>query len=162
MNKLAIAFLAVSSIAAFGCKKKGGGSDMMASYEKYVDGVCKCADMACVSKEGETYAKANAEANKNPDPEAAKKMAEDPKFQELTKRMTECTTKLATAGAGGAAGAAGGTPPAGGAAPAGGTEGSAAAAGGTPPAGGTEGSAAAPAGGTPPAGGAEGSAGSAK
>src|SRR5205823_685672 len=139
MNKLAIAFLAATSLASFGCKKKGGG-DMLASYEKYVNAVCACKDMACVSKEGEDYAKANAEANKNPDPEAAKKMAEDPKFQDLTKKMTDCTTKLATGAAGGAGGAAGGTPPAGGAAPAGGSD---TAAGGTPPAGG-----AAPAGGS--------------
>ena len=152
MNKLAIAFLAATSLATFGCKKKAGG-DMMASYEKYVNAVCACKDMACVSKEGEEYAKANAEANKNPDPEAAKKMAEDPKFQELTKKMTDCTTKLATGAAGAAGGAAGGTPPA---PPAGGSD---TAAGGTPPAGG-----AAPAGGSdgsaaaPPAGGSDGSA----
>jgi hypothetical protein len=95
--------------------------------------------MACVSKEGEEYAKANAEAAKNPDPEAAKKMAEDPKFQELTKKMTECTTKLAT-GAAGAAGGAAAAPPA----PAAGSDQAAPAA----PAAGGDGSAAAPAAGS--------------
>ena len=79
----------------------GGASEVLASYEKYVNAVCACKDMACVSKEGEDYARANAAAFKNPDPELAKKLAEDPKFQELTKEMVDCTTKLATGSAGG-------------------------------------------------------------
>jgi hypothetical protein len=141
MNKIAIAFLAATSLAAFGCKKKGGGGDMVAAYEKYVDSVCACKDTMCMTKATEDYSKANAEAMKNPDPEAMKKMNEDPKYAELNKKFTDCSTKITSAGA----------PPA--APPAGGTEGSAPApAGGTPPAGGAEGSAA-PAGGTPPAGG---------
>jgi hypothetical protein len=145
MNKIAIAFLAATSLAAFGCKKKAGG-DMVAAYEKYVDSVCACKDTACMTKATEDYSKANAEAMKNPDPEAMKKMNEDPKYAELNKKFTDCSAKISTAGAPPA-------PPAEGAA--------AAPAGGTPPAGGTEGSAPAPAG-TPPAGGAEGSGSAAK
>jgi hypothetical protein len=142
MNKFAIAFLAAASIAAFGCKKKGGG-DMVAAYEKYVNDVCACKDTACMTKATDDYNKANQEAMKNPDPEAMKKMGEDPKYVELGKKFAECSAKVTAAAAGAAAG--GAAPAAGGAAPAG--EGSAAApaAGGAAPAG--EGSAPAPAGG---------------
>jgi hypothetical protein len=150
MNKIAIAFLAAASLASFGCKKKGGGDS--AAFEKHVDAVCACKEQACLDKENADYMKANTAAPA--DPEAAKKMADDPKMKELTQKLTECTTRVMTAGtppAGGAA-PAGGTPPAGGAAPAGGDGSAAAPAGGTPPAGG-DGSAAAPAGGTPPAAG---------
>jgi hypothetical protein len=155
MNKIAIAFLAAASLASFGCKKKGGGDS--AAFEKHVDAVCACKEQACLDKENADYMKANTATPA--DPEAAKKMADDPKMKELTQKLTECTTRVMTAGtppAGGAA-PAGGTPPAGGAAPAGGDGSAAAPAGGTPPAGG-DGSAAAPAGGAAPAGDGSGSA----
>ena len=105
MNKIAIAFLAAASLASFGCKKKGGGD--MAAFEKHVDAVCGCKDQACLDKENADFAKNNPPTT---DPEAAKKMAEDPKAVELGKKMGDCMTKIMTAGAAGGA-AAGGTPP---------------------------------------------------
>ncbi|HEY0482570.1 MAG TPA: hypothetical protein VGD37_33845 [Kofleriaceae bacterium] len=128
MNKIAIAFLAAASLASFGCKKKGGGD--MAAFEKHVDAVCACKDQACVDKENADYAKANPPPS---DPEAAKKMAEDPKAVEAGKRLGDCMTKIMTANTP----PAGGTAPAGGAAPAGGSD-TAAPAGGTAPAGGSD------------------------
>jgi len=138
MNKIAIAFLAAASLASFGCKKKGGGDS--GAYEKHVDAVCACKDQACLDKENGDYMKANPMPT---DPEATKKMAEDPKMKELNAKMTDCSNKIMAAGAGG--GMAGGGM-------AGGAAGGGAAAGGTPPAGGS-GEAPAAAGGTPPAGG---------
>jgi hypothetical protein len=108
MNKIAIAFLAAASLASFGCKKKGGGD--MAAFEKHVDAVCACKDQACLDKENADFAKNNPPTT---DPDAAKKMAEDPKAVELGKKMGDCMTKIMTAGAGaGMAGGAAGTPPA--------------------------------------------------
>jgi hypothetical protein len=106
MNKIAIAFLAAASLASFGCKKKGGGD--MAAFEKHVDAVCACKDQACLDKENADFAKNNPPTT---DPEAAKKMAEDPKAVELGKKMGDCMTKIMTAGAAGGGAAAGGTPP---------------------------------------------------
>ncbi|HEX7841194.1 MAG TPA: hypothetical protein VF469_27135, partial [Kofleriaceae bacterium] len=116
MNKMAIAFLAAASLASFGCKKGKGGGDM-AAFEKHVDAVCACKDSACLEKENADFMKANPAPT---DPEAAKKMAEDPKAKELGQKLADCTTKVMAAGGGGAAGggAAGGGAAAGGAAPA--------------------------------------------
>lgn len=82
-------------------RRRGGGTarQMMDSYAGFVDQVCACRDQACVSQATEDYGRANAEAARDMDPEAAREMAEDPKMMELTKRMVDCATKMATAAA---------------------------------------------------------------
>lgn len=85
-------------------------SELMASFENYVNAVCACTDIACVSREGEDYARANAPPQRNPDPELAKKLVEDPKFEELSKKLVDCVTKLVAASSADTAAPAGDTP----------------------------------------------------
>jgi hypothetical protein len=131
MNKIMIAFVAVLSIASFGCKKKGGSGDALAKMGGFSKAMCECKDKACADKVQEDMTKWGTEAAKTankdekPDPEMVKKSGE------IMTKYTECMTKLMMAGTEAPKPADPATPPAG--------DGSAAA-----PAG--DGSAAAPAG----------------
>jgi len=143
MKKIAIAFLAVTSLAAFGCKKKGG-AEAMEMMKKYKTELCACKDhdLDCGKKATDAYQKAMADwAAKNTGEKADTSAKPDPEMEKLTTEVADCSKRVMTPDMGAAAG----TPPAGGAAPAGGSGEPAAA----PPAGGGSGEPAA----APPAGG---------
>jgi len=99
---------AIAAVFAFsGCGKKGGGAEK--EFEGYVNEVCACKDMKCVTDAGAKFA----EKHKNDKPGKASKPSK--KMEELTKKMTDCTTKIteeemkkAQGAAGGDQGAAGG------------------------------------------------------
>lgn len=150
MNKIAIAFLAATSLASFGCKKKGG-AEAMEMMKTYKTAICACKDhdTACGTKATDAYQKAQADwVAKNPGDKAADTSGKpDPEQEKLTAELAECSKRVMTpeaAAAGGAAAA----PAAGGAA-----AGSDTAAGGAaaPAAAGSD--TAAPAGGAAPAAG---------
>jgi hypothetical protein len=151
MNKIAIAFLAATSLASFGCKKKGGAGEAMEMMKKYKTDLCACKDhdLDCGKKSTDSYQKAMADwATKNAGEKADTSVKPDPEMEKLTTEVADCSKRVMTPDMGAAGGAAGGAPPAGGAAAGGDT---AAPAGGAAPAAG--GDTAAPAGGAPPAGG---------
>jgi len=136
MNKIAIAFLAATSLASFGCKKKGGSGEAMEMMKTYKTSLCACKDhdTACGTKATDAYQKATSDyATKNPGDKTDTSAKPDPDMEKLTTEVAECSKRVMTpdtAAAGGAAGgAAAGTPPAGGAA-----AGSDTAAGGAAPA----------------------------
>jgi len=133
MKKIMIVMLAAMSLAAIGCKKKGGMAEAMNKMGDFADKMCGCKDAKCaqgvsdeMTKWGQEQAKGGGDKDMKPSEDDAKKMAD------ITKKMTDCMTKAMGAGM---------AEPGSGAAPAGSGEGSAAA-----PAGSGEGSAAAPAG----------------
>ena len=155
MNKIAIAFLAATSLASFGCKKKGGAGEAMEMMKTYKTALCACTDhdMDCGKKATDAYQKATADhAANSPNDKADPSAKPDLKIEKLTTEVADCSKRVMTPHLG--AGAAGGA--AGGAAPRGAADGSDTQAGGAAPAGGT-----APAAGGAPAPGADGS-GSAK
>jgi hypothetical protein len=98
MNKIMLAFVAVLSIASFGCKKKGGSGDALAKMEGFSKAMCECKDKACADKVQEDMTKWGTEAAKTankdekPDPEMVKKSGE------IMTKYTECMTKLMMAG----------------------------------------------------------------
>ena len=150
MKKIAIAFLAVTSLAAFGCKKKGGAGEAMEMMKKYKTDLCACKDhdLDCGKKATDAYQKAMADwAAKNAGDKADTSMKPDPEMEKLTTEVADCSKRVMTPDMGAAGGAGGAA--AGGAAPAGGSA-EPAAAGGAAPAGG---SAEPAAGGAAPAGG---------
>jgi hypothetical protein len=120
MNKIAIAFLAATSLASFGCKKKGG-AEAMEMMKTYKTAICACKDhdTACGTKATDAYQKAQADwVAKNPSDKAADTSAKpDPEQEKLTAELAECSKRVMTpdAAAGGAGGAAAAAPAAGGA-----------------------------------------------
>ena len=158
MNKIAIAFLAATSLASFGCKKKGGAGEAMEMMKKYKADLCACKDhdLDCGKKATDAYQKAMADwAAKNAGDKGDTSVKPDPEMEKLTTEVADCSKRVMTpdmGAAGGAAGGAAAAPPAGGAAPAGDQ---AAPAGGAPAGGSDQ---AAPAGGAPAGGSADGSA----
>ncbi len=100
------------SLMSVGCKKAGGGDDMVKKMTEMRDAMCKCAegDSACANKvletqkkSGEEMAKSGGDKDATPDPDLQKKL--DP----INAEMTKCAAKAMTpkAGATGAAPAAG-------------------------------------------------------
>src|SRR5262245_41977227 len=76
---------AVAAVFAMsGCGKKGGGGEK--EFESYVNAVCACKDMKCVTDEGAKYA----EKHKN-DKGGDKNAKPSKKMVELTTKMTDCT-----------------------------------------------------------------------
>jgi hypothetical protein len=147
MNKIAIAFLAATSLASFGCKKKGGAGEAMEMMKKYKTDLCACKDhdLDCGKKATDAYQKAMGDwATKNAGDKADTSAKPEPEMEKLTTEVADCSKRVMTPDMG----AAGGAPPAGGAAAGGDT--AAPAGGAAPAAGGTD--TAAPAGGAPPAG----------
>jgi hypothetical protein len=102
MKNLSIAFLAAVSLMSFaGCKKKGGGADMMAKMTEFKDAMCKCADKACADKVTADMTKWQADMAKEagdkpvvPNEEDMKKMA--PVTEELGKCMAKAMTPAMT------------------------------------------------------------------
>jgi hypothetical protein len=98
MKNLSIAFLAAVSLMSFaGCKKKGGGGDMVAKMTEFKDAMCKCADKACADKVSADMATWSANMAKEagdkpvvPSEEDAKKMA--PVSEEFGKCMAKAMT----------------------------------------------------------------------
>jgi len=143
MKNILIVVTAVLAVASFtGCKKKAGDSGAaLSKMTEFKDKMCKCAegDMDCgkkVSDEMTKWSEAQPKAKEGTTVKA------DPKMEEVTKSMIECSTKAMTPKMGSAdpgSAAAGGGDMAGSAAAGSDTAGSAAA-------GSADGSAAAPAG----------------
>jgi hypothetical protein len=133
MKKIAIAFLAVTSLAAFGCKKKGGAGEAMEMMKKYKTDLCACKDhdLDCGKKATDTYQKAMADwAAKNTGDKGDTSAKPDPEMEKVTTEVADCSKRVMTPDMGAAGGAAGG------AAAAGGGAADPAAAGGAAPAGG--------------------------
>src|ERR1700759_4230155 len=122
MNKLAIAFLAATSLASFGCKKKGGAGEAMEMMKKYKTDLCACKDhdLDCGKKATDAYQKSMADwAAKNTGEKADTSAKPDPETEKLTTEVADGSKRVMTPDMGAAGGAAGGAPPAG-APPAGG------------------------------------------
>src|SRR3954471_7699522 len=118
MKKIAIAFLAVTSLAAFGCKKKGGAGEAMEMMKKYKTDLCACKDhdLDCGKKATDAYQKSMADwAAKNTGDKADTSAKPDPEMEKLTTEVADCSKRVMTPDMGAAGGAAG-APPAGGAA----------------------------------------------
>jgi hypothetical protein len=103
MKNLSIAFLAAVSLMSFaGCKKKGGGADMMAKMTEFKDQMCKCTDKGCADKVNEAYMKWGQdmakEAGENKEPP---KMSEEDmkKNADVAKAYAECMMKASGANA---------------------------------------------------------------
>jgi hypothetical protein len=116
MNKIAIAFLAATSLASFGCKKKGGAGEAVEMMKKYKADLCACKDhdTACGTKATEALQKAQADwATKNPGEKPADTAGKpDPDQEKLTAEIAECSKRVMTPEMGAAGGAAA-APPAG-------------------------------------------------
>lgn len=106
MKKISIAFLAVMSLAAFGCNKNKDG-ESIAKMTELKDKMCACKDKACSDTVSDELSKwtqeqAKAAGGKPPSKEHAEKTAA------VTDEMIKCMLKLEIPGGAGAAGAAGG------------------------------------------------------
>ncbi len=115
MNKIMIACLAaLSLVSVAGCKKKGGMGDMLAKQAQFADDMCKCKehDVDCAKKVTDEMTKWGTEMAKNAKPGDAEKVSEEDtkKMMDISKKMTDCSTKAMTPdmGAAGGAGAGGG------------------------------------------------------
>ena len=128
MKKISIAFLAVMSLAALGCRKDKGG-EALAKLTELKDKMCACRDKPCSEKVSEELAKWG---------QGQPRSEGDKKRKEVTEQLTQCLLKLEVPGGAGAAGGAGTAGAAGAAGAAGGTGGS-----GSPAAGSADGAAAA-------------------
>src|SRR4051812_40263408 len=132
MNKIAIAFLAATSLASFGCnKKKGGAGEAMEMMKKYKADLCACKDhdLDCGKKATDGYQKSMADwAAKNAGDKGDTSAKPDPEMEKLTTEVADCSKRVMTPDMGAAGGAGGGAP--GGTAPGGGGGGPAAAGGG--------------------------------
>jgi hypothetical protein len=100
MKNLTIAFLAAISIMSFaGCKKKGGGADMMGKMTEFKDAMCKCADKACADKVTADMTKWSADMAKEAGDKPVVPSEEDmKKMQPVSEEMTKCMTKAMMAG----------------------------------------------------------------
>jgi hypothetical protein len=83
--------LGAASIAAVfalsGCGKKGGGAEK--EFEGYVNAICACKDMKCITDEGQKYA--DKHKNDKPGKSDAKPSK---KMIELTAKMADCNKKI--------------------------------------------------------------------
>jgi hypothetical protein len=78
---------AVAAVFALsGCGKKGGGAEK--DFEKYVNDVCACKDMKCVTDAGTKYAEKNKGKKGDSNAKPSKKMVE------LTAKMADCNKKI--------------------------------------------------------------------
>src|SRR5690349_597652 len=99
MNKIAIAFLAATSLASFGCKKKGGSGEAMDMMKTYKTALCACKDhdTACGTKATDAYQKATSEyATKNPGDKTDTSAKPDPEMEKLTTEVAECSKRVMT------------------------------------------------------------------
>jgi hypothetical protein len=134
MKKISIAFLAVMSLAASGCRKNKG-AEALARLTVLKDKMCACKDKTCSDKVSVEFSSWRQEQEKSDGDKPGTPGEEDPKMEEVTEQLSQCLMKIELPGGAGAAGAAGGAGATGGA---GGTMGS-----GSPAAGSSDGSAAA-------------------
>jgi hypothetical protein len=119
MNKIAIAFLAATSLASFGCKKKGGAGEAMEMMKSYKTALCACKDhdTDCGKKATDAYQKSMADwAAKNAGDKADTSAKPDPDMEKVTTEVADCSKRVMTPDMGAAGGAAGGGAAAGGAA----------------------------------------------
>jgi hypothetical protein len=100
MKNLTIAFLAAISIMSFaGCKKKGGGADMMGKMTEFKDAMCKCADKACADKVQADMAKWSADMAKEAGDKPVTPSEEDmKKMAPISEEMGKCMSKAMMAG----------------------------------------------------------------
>jgi hypothetical protein len=112
MNKIAIAFLAATSLASFGCKKKGGAGEAMEMMKGYKTALCACKDhdTDCGKKATDAYQNSLAAwAAKNAgDKGADTSVKPDPDMEKVTTEVADCSKRVMTPDMGAAGGAAGG------------------------------------------------------
>jgi hypothetical protein len=90
MHKVLLVFVAaLSLVTVTGCKKKGGGGEALAKLEGFSKSMCECKDKACADKVQADMTKWSEEQAK----QASGKEADKPD-PELTKKMTDASTKL--------------------------------------------------------------------
>lgn len=128
MKKIMIVLVAGLSLAAIGCKKKGGAGEAMAKMGEFKDKMCACKDTACAQKVSDEMTKWSQDMAK--DQKEPQKMSEEDtkKATEVSKQMSDCMQKAMGApamggGGGGETPGSAATPPAAGSgemAPAGG------------------------------------------
>ncbi len=107
MNKIAIAFLAATSLASFGCKKKGGAGEAMEMMKGYKTALCACKDhdTDCGKKATDAYQKSMADwAAKNAGDKADTSAKPDPDMEKVTTEVADCSKRVMTPDMGGAAG----------------------------------------------------------
>ncbi|HEY0988304.1 MAG TPA: hypothetical protein VGD80_14675, partial [Kofleriaceae bacterium] len=103
MKKISIAFLAAVSLASFGCKKKGGGSDVVAKMGEFKERMCACKDKACSDKVTEDMGKWSQEQSKaSADKEARPNEEDAKKMMAVSDEMNKCLQKILTEAAGAA------------------------------------------------------------
>jgi hypothetical protein len=85
-GKILGAAMIASVFAMGGCGKKGGGGEK--EFESYVNAVCACKDMKCVTDEGAKFAEKNKGKKGDSNAKPSKKMVD------LTTKMTDCTKKI--------------------------------------------------------------------
>jgi len=100
MKNLTIAFLAAAALTSFGCKKKGGGGDMMGKMTELKDAMCKCTDKACADKVQADMTKWSTENAKTAGDKAEK--PDEKTMAEMTKVGEQYGTCMAKAMTGGA------------------------------------------------------------
>src|SRR5215216_1504629 len=99
MHKVLLVIVAAVSIfTVTGCKKQGSGGEAAAKMDGFAKDMCACKDKACgdkvnadMAKWGEENAKAAGKESAKPDPELTRKMTE------ASTRLGECYAKLASA-----------------------------------------------------------------
>ncbi|MBX3157873.1 MAG: hypothetical protein KF773_18030 [Deltaproteobacteria bacterium] len=75
-----------------------GDNEMLEKFGKHADRICACKDTDCITKATESYGKEMSEWAKENAGKAARRPSEADRkrLEDLTKRMTECATKIAT------------------------------------------------------------------
>jgi len=94
IRPLSLVLFATFALALSACK--GGGAELVKAQEKFAEDACACKDLECVKKIQAEQQKWVAEHGA-----AATGSEEDAeKIAAANKKLTDCVTKLATAGAG--------------------------------------------------------------
>jgi len=86
--------LTIGSLAACGGKK--GGNDAFEKTSAFADQMCACKDADCAKKVMDEMTKWSTEWAKNAKPDQVPDAEEQKKYVEVSKRMTDCSTKAMT------------------------------------------------------------------
>jgi len=108
MKKISIAVVAALSLAPLGCKKTGGGADIVAKMTEFKNRMCACKSKACTDKVTDDMTRWNqelAKAGGDKPPTASDDDAK--KVMAASDEMTRCLQNIATDAAGGGAAGAG-------------------------------------------------------
>jgi hypothetical protein len=93
MTKL-LFVLAVGSLAACGGKK--GSNEAFEKTSAFADAMCACKDADCAKKVMDDMTKWSTEWAKNAKPDQVPDAEEQKKFTEVSKKLTDCSTKAMT------------------------------------------------------------------